>query len=265
MGEPPIVLRDKIYQSKFTETAGTYRGTYGDADAVIKLRKDLMGREVRVLRSLDDPRFPKVLAYDEVEDGYRLVLELLPGIRIAEYIGADAEIKSRRMDETESTEILRQLSLGMIALRDTGYYYRDLNMNHILIDRSDGVRVSLIDHEADVHIGPNGKAAVESRMGTWESMSPEEFEVGNEMTEASVTYGLGTLLYQLTHGEAAFRVAVDPPEGMTSRELSQSYHAEPIAAEKVEHMREILIKALDPDPAKRFATIEEFMAALPGA
>lgn len=261
-----LQVDDKVYESKFNDHAATYKATFHGKPVFVKRRLDPMDREAAVLRVIDDARIPKVIAYGTDAGMYQLVLQAVPGITMADYLEVQPDLRSRTIDDRESRAIICELAHGLIALRDAGYYYRDMNMKHILIANDGGdPHVSLIDHEADVAIGANGRAHVETRMGTWETMSPEEFDVGNEMTEASSVYALGAVLYQLTHGEAAFRVAVDPPEGKTSRDLSHDYHSAPIPSGRLLYMKETLGRALDPDPSKRYQTIEEFMGSLSGA
>lgn len=258
MDYPRVHLGEKLYQSPFQETSSVFNAEVGHEDVVVKRRTGSMERELHILQSLDHPLFPRVEAYFQQDDMYNLVLEKKPGTPLDRLINLNRDWQSDALGVPEGINIIRELALGLIALRNFGYYYRDFNLGHILV--GDQV-TALVDHEADVHIEIGGSAGIDSHIGTWETMAPEEFTVGGKMTEASTTYSLAVILHQLTHGHSLFHLP--HIEGKTvdeMRELSREYHNITLDPENFTHHQHAFEQALQADPSRRYQTLESFLS-----
>jgi serine/threonine protein kinase len=258
MDRSRIQLGEKLYQSPFKESSSVYIATIDHEDFVVKRRTESMEHERRILQSLDYPFFPQVKSYFQQDDIYNLVLEKKPGIPLSQMINLTTDWKSEKISIPEGIKIIRELALGLIALRNSGYYYRDFNLAHILIDDR---AIVIVDHEADVNIDANGGAIVDSYTGTWETMAPEEFIVGGKMTQATTTYSLAIILHQLTHGSSLFRLP--HVEGATvdaMREMSKESHYTTPDVENFTHHQHLFMKALQADPLRRHQTLEEFLS-----
>ncbi len=255
-----MVLGEKLYQSPYCDTSSVFDAHLNSENVIIKRRSTSMQREKEVLESLNSNYFPRLKGSVEHDAIHYLALEKRPGIPLGKYIDLDENWLSRKLTIDESVGIIQHLALGLIALRDCGYYYRDFNLNHILITDEN---VSLVDHEADVKIGIDRTALVDVETGTWETMAPEEFDIGSKMLESATTYSLAVILYQLTHGSNLYRLK--PMEDRTNdekRELSRILHLKPPLPENFEHLRPFFTHALNPNPKDRVQNIEEFIANL---
>ena len=109
-----------------------------------------------------------------------------------------------------------------------------------------------------------GKAAtqVAARMGTPAYMSPEQIRGAQEVTVRSDIFSLGATLYEMSTGRMAF-------DGDTDFAIMEKIvHARYLAPEDLgtgdPTISAAIRKALDPDPERRFASCEEFAAALTG-
>lgn len=252
-----IRFGEQIYQSPFTETSNVFDAKIGDEAVVVKRRSTAMGREVEVLRSLDHSHFPHVKTYFEHESSFYLAIDKMPGTALSKLIDLKENWSSDVLDIPESIGIVRRLALGLVALRNAGYYYRDFNLGHILLDDA---QISLVDHEADVKIADDKSAIVDLETGTWETMAPEEFTVGSKMYESTTTYTLAVILYQLTHGQNPFHLEHIENKTMDEmRELSRRLHLEVPQPEKFTHLKRFFARALQPNPEDRFQDLEDFI------
>lgn len=258
MDRPRLHLGENLYQSPFKQTSGVFEAEVDHENVVVKRRAEPMEREFHILQSLDHPLFPHVKAYFQQDDTYNLVLEKKPGTPLNQMINLDRNWRSEILRVPESINIVRELALGLVALRNFGYYYRDFNLGHIHV----GDRVTaLVDHEADVQIEADGSGIIDSHTGTWETMAPEEFMVGDRMTEAATTYSLAVILHQLTHGCNLFHLS--HIEGKTvdeMREMSKEYHTKTPGAENFTHHQYLFKRALQAEPSRRYQTLEEFLS-----
>lgn len=217
-----LQLGEKLYQSPFKQLSSVYAATSEHEDLVVKRRAEPMDRERHILQSLNHPLFPRVSSYFQQDDMYHLVLEKKPGMPLSQMIDLTLDWTSEKISIPEGIKIVRELTLGLIALRNSGYYYRDFNLNHVLVDNE---VTAIVDHEADVRIEVDGNAIVDTYTGTWETMAPEEFVVGSRMNQASTVYSLAVILHQLTHGTNLFRLPhIEDKTIDEMREMSQKRH-----------------------------------------
>lgn len=251
-------LGEKLYQSPFRETSNVFDAQVDDESVIVKRRTGIMERELHILESLDHPLFPRVKAYFQQDDTYNLVLEKKRGVPLNQWIHLDGNWQSDILSVQEGVRMIRELALGLIALRNSDYYYRDFNLGHILVDDS---VTALVDHEADVRIEADGSARVDSYIGTWETMAPEEFIPGDKMVEASTTYSLAVILHQLTHGRSLFHIPYI--EGKTAdemREMSRESHSRTPSPDNFTHHPHLFARALQADSSRRYQTLEEFLS-----
>jgi serine/threonine protein kinase len=259
------VLRvdEQIYQSWFKgEGSGTYSGSYGDQPVIIKVGDERMAYEAEVLKAVPAESIPEYIMLREKTAGsFQLAMSRLAGVPLPEITKLESDWTSQVQPIEQAKRITLGLTAAFLALKEAGYLYRDLNLAHVLVAESS---VGLCDHEADVRLEDGGCAIVDTRIGTWETMAPEEFEVGESMTEASSTYTLGVVMMQLVSGNSPFYVPnPDDLELDVLRESSRETHLILPRIDTNHHsLDDLLNKSLDPSPAKRFQTLSDFYEAL---
>jgi serine/threonine protein kinase len=238
--------------------AGTYAGQF----AIFK-RGDSnhLRREEAILRTAHFEGIPSVLDY--IEDGEHdfLVMERLAGTHLSKYIGLDSSWHSRELEIEEALCIVDGLALCFDALHKVGYLYRDLNLDHVIVNET---KVGLVDHEWCVLADKAGWGRVDSRAGTWETMAHEEFRVGNRITRASNTYTLGVVLLQLTTRINPFFIsAAEAPNVEIGRINTRSLHERlPDIQTTNIALDSMLNVALQPTPNRRYQSVTEFREAL---
>jgi len=243
--------------------AGTYLGEKSGEPLIVKQgKKESLEKEREVLSSINYPGIPKVIGYleNEIHIGglTRLSIEKMKGKNFAEYANLDGKWKSRPLDSKIAASITVGLTRCFEAVSDGGYLYRDLNPAHIMIH---GTSVGLIDLEASARKDEDGKARMTDPRGTWETMSPEEFEMGGTITEASNVYSLGCMLYQMVAGNNPFSGHTGPTADEAFAQ-AKALHEKKYPAPIEGPLGEVITKALHPDPNKRYATLQAFRRAV---
>jgi beta-lactam-binding protein with PASTA domain/predicted Ser/Thr protein kinase len=138
-----------------------------------------------------------------------------------------------------------------------GVIHRDLKPHNVLLDEDGRVRVTDF---GIARAGASDMTLTGSIMGTAQYLSPEQAQ-GHPVGETSDLYSVGVILYELLAGVVPFegetavaiafkQVAAEP------RPPSELNPAVPIALDA------IVLRALAKDPARRYQSADEFLAAL---
>jgi serine/threonine-protein kinase len=144
-------------------------------------------------------------------------------------------------------ELLRDLR----ELHAAGLVHGDVAPQNILVD---GEAVHLIDYG-------NAVAPGHSTPGTWEFMPPEQFH-GRPVDERSDVYEAAGVLVASITGRSPFRIDY----GRYYESLRDAHEAG--RADFADHeipnaaLRDVIHRALDPDPARRYPTAQSLIDAL---
>jgi eukaryotic-like serine/threonine-protein kinase len=159
-----------------------------------------------------------------------------------------------------AVDVVLQILRAARYAHQRGIVHRDLKPHNVLIDE-DG-RVKVTDFGI-ARAGASDMTETGSIMGTAQYLSPEQAQ-GRPVDARSDLYSIGIVLYELLTGrvpfdaESAVSVAMmqvsEPPQ--PPRELDPTI---PPALEGV------VLRALEKDPARRFADADEFIEALHAA
>ena len=144
------------------------------------------------------------------------------------------------------------IAAGVAYLHDHGIVHRDLKPGNIFCD--EGV-VKVGDYGLSKFISCSRRSGHTESIGTVHYMAPEVAH-GRYGKELDI-YALGAILYELLTGRVPF-------EGESVGEvLMKHLTAQPDVSKLAEPYRSVVARALEKDPARRFATVGEMAAALP--
>jgi hypothetical protein len=176
-------------------------------------------------------------------------MEYVAGRTLLEVVRADGAL-----DPREAGRIGADLCRALAAVHGAGLVHRDLKAGNVMRDGSG--RVVLMDFGAGALLGDAGAAAV----GTPLYMAPEVL-AGAPPTPRSDLYALGVLLYHLVTG-------AHPVEAGTLEGIREAHRRGGRVALRdrrpglPDGFVRVVERALDPRPARRFATAQEMEAAL---
>src|SRR5580658_593456 len=186
-----------------------------------------------------------------------LSMELLRGRTLAEDCAARG-----RWGSKEALPLARQIAAGIDAAHASGVVHRDLKPSNVmLVDEPSGTRVVITDFglARSQSGGQSAPTVSQGIAGTLRYMAPEQLE--GRADERSDLYTFCLLLFELVTGEQPFMGATDMSMALSRLKTPPRDPAE-LAPGLPLSWRNTLLRGLDRDPARRFASGREIVAGL---
>ncbi len=234
--------------------------------------------ERAALEATDHPHVARVLDAGQTSEGWPfLVMNFVDGEPITSFC------RRRGLPFADRVRLLMQVGDAVQHVHQRGVIHRDLKPANVLVAQENGRSVpQVVDFGIAKAVG--GAFAFQSPptlglpIGTPAYMAPEQTRQGSVDTRADV-YGLGAILYELVAGRPPLEISPDPLQGLEQvREeipapcsrarraalASGERNSTPAAvARGFEHDLDlILAKALEKDPAHRYASVDRFVEDL---
>ncbi|MEO8383201.1 MAG: protein kinase [Acidobacteriota bacterium] len=221
-------------------------------------------REIQLARRVTHPNVCRI--YDVARDAERKLsfvsMELLHGRTLSARLR-----EGGRMSIAEALPIARQMAAGLDAAHAASIVHRDFkSANVMLVPAGNTTRAVVTDFGLAHETGADGDRQASrltdtgTLIGTPDYMAPEQLEDG-PLTPATDVYALGIVLFEMMTGRLPF-------EGNTPLSLALSRLQTPApsprrwAPDLDGRWEAVILRCLERDPAKRYATAGEVAAAL---
>jgi serine/threonine-protein kinase len=137
-----------------------------------------------------------------------------------------------------------------------GVVHRDLKPENVMVDPED--RIKLIDFGIAGSVGMRRLtfAKLTRAMGTPDYISPEQVKSKRGDARSDV-YALGVMLYEMLTGEVPFH-GPNPLAVINDRLLNHPTPPRELDPTICPHLQEIIYRALERNPANRYASAREF-------
>jgi serine/threonine-protein kinase len=221
--------------------------------------------EAVLMRKLDHPNALRVHDIDETEDGRPfIVMEYVEGRDLASLLGDGP------MEPVRAARIVMQACAALGAAHRLGIIHRDIKPTNIMVSRAaDGSEHAKVFDFGIAKVkegGPLGGASLTQTgmiVGTPVYMSPEQAQGlrGEKLDGRTDLYSLGIVLYEMLTGSVPF-TGETPMQLLFAHVQNAPPDPRTIRAELPAALAEIVLRALEKDPAKRFASGEETRDAL---
>jgi serine/threonine-protein kinase len=217
--------------------------------------KERFRREIQLLASLNHPNIARLHNAFYFEDQLVMVMELVEG----------EDLRSRSRSARIAMPMLMDLATQVLAALDyahaRGVVHRDIKPANIMVSFAGLVKV--LDFGIAITQGSANLTLAGSLIGSPMHMSPEQIR-GEKATQQSDIYSFGVTLYELIAGRP-------PVNGATTYELMMAHlnrTPTPLSELRPEipaRLSDVIARALEKEPAKRFSTAAEFLGALRSA
>lgn len=209
--------------------------------------------EAKLLAGMVHPNILQATDFFEHNGGFWLVMEYYNGAALDRMIEHNGPFPQQ-----VALHYAVRLLQGLRFAHDKGVIHRGLTTSIILLDRNGGLKISdfgvaLLKYGEDLQeVGQGGEAAF---------MSPEQILNPFTVTPQSDIYAVGLILYNMLAGRLPFseESAVDT---LMNQFDSTIPDIRTFAPETHEELAAIVHKALEKDPAGRYQSCVEFLAAL---
>ncbi len=212
-------------------------------------------REASSAAGLSHPNIVGIFDRGEWDGTYYIAMEYVPGRSLKELVREQGPL-----DPVVAIDIVTQILQAARFAHARGVIHRDLKPHNVILDEEGRARVTDF---GIAQAGASDMTMTGSIMGTAQYLSPEQAQ-GHAVSAASDLYAVGVILYELLTGAVPFdgdtavaiafkQVSAQPPAPSTTNP------ATPVVLD------EIVLRALAKDPAVRYASAEEFIAALSAA
>jgi hypothetical protein len=203
--------------------------------------------EARAMARLNHPNIVRIYSLGPAEEPPHFVMEYLEG--------APLTTAAANLTLEQRADLMRKVALAVHFLHEHGIVHRDLKPANILVSLD--LEPKLLDFGLALDLGvPDRLSRIGEIAGTPEYLSPEQAAGTQALDARSDVFSLGALLYQVLTGEAPFR-GEDVPQL-----LKKIRDEEPVLPRRrvssiPRDLQNICLKALEKDPADRYASARE--------
>lgn len=211
---------------------------------------DRFKREEEIGKKLDHPGVMKVYADDDRSRIY-MVMEWVDGRLLRQIL-----IQQKKLPIERAVRITLGICEALEYIHSKGVVHRDLKPENIMVDTEDHVK--LIDFGI---AGSEGMrrltfARLTQAMGTPDYISPEQVKSKRGDARSDI-YAVGVMLYEMLTGEVPFH-GPNAFAIMNDRLLNNPVPPRELNPEISPELQEIIYRALERNPANRYASTREF-------
>ncbi|MEI8374192.1 MAG: serine/threonine-protein kinase [Planctomycetota bacterium] len=222
-------------------------------EVALKLIRRNLDTELRGMRQCLNLKHPNLLSLHDIRQDDSgdtwVVMEYMSG----ECLETELADHPQGLPLQDALVWFHGIAAGVAYLHDHGIVHRDLKPGNIFCD--EGV-VKVGDYGLSKFISCSRRSGHTESIGTIHYMAPEVAH-GRYGKELDI-YALGAILYELLTGHVPF-------DGESVGEvLMKHLTAQPDVSKIAEPYRSVVARALEKDPARRFATVGEMATAVGG-
>ncbi len=209
--------------------------------------------ESKTVAMLSHPNCTSIYDVSVRENIKYIVMEFVEGITLKNYM-QHREVLNLREIISYTTQILRALDHA----HKKGIVHRDIKPQNIMLLKNGVIKVM----DFGIAKRPNAETVTvtDKAIGTVYYISPEQV-TGGEIDGRSDIYSLGVMMYEMATGQLPF--TGDTPVSIALRQVND----EPTAPREInphipQGLEQIILKAMEKDPAERYQSAEEMLGQL---
>ncbi len=207
--------------------------------------------EAQAAAGLTHPNIVNVFDVGDDEGVYYIVMELIEGITLKEYIS-----KKGKLSIKEATSIAIQVSMGLEAAHSHGIVHRDVKPQNIIISTDGKVKVT----DFGIARAASSNTISSNVMGSVHYSSPEQVR-GGYSDEKSDIYSLGITLYEMVTGRVPFDG--DTTVAIAIKHLQEEMVPPSIYTEDLPYsLEQIILKCTQKSVGRRYDRMENVIADL---
>jgi serine/threonine protein kinase len=225
------------------------------ADARVRER---FSTEARTLATLSHPHIVPIYDYVEREGLCLIVMEELPGGTVWD------RFTTTGLTPPTACAVVLACCAALQHAHDKGVLHLDVKPDNLMFARDEAIKVTDFGISR-VLSGDQTLGTLDGQvLGTPAYMSPEQAK-GAELTPASDVYSAGIMLYELLSGELPWTGAESATDLLLKRLREYPRELTSVAPQVPRGLAEVVMKAIEREPDKRYQRAEDFGIAIASA
>ena len=219
-------------------------------------------REARAIAKLNHPNIVGVYDFDTFgDDTYYLVMEYISGGTLKDRL-QELAARGDHLPVEDAVRITSEITSALAYAHKRGMIHRDIKPANIML--TDTGKAVLTDFGIVKLVGGAHASvaftATGALIGTPAYMSPEQ-ALGKPGDERADIYSLGVMLFQMVTGKLPFDA--DTPLAVVMKHVNEAVPL-PVSfnPDVPFRLQEVILKALEKEPDRRYQSAEEMVAAL---
>ena len=205
---------------------------------------DRLEQEAQTMAKLQHPNVVTVHQFEKLDDGgAAIVMEHVAGGTLRDLI----EVNPNGIAVEEVRRLIREIAGALSVAHASGVVHRDMKPENVLIDENSVARVTDFGLAVSVDRLSPRLTLTGTTVGTVDYLAPERMKEDGPPDTRCDVYALGVIFYELLIGKSP-RGSFDTPRKIRP-EIPLS-------------LSDAAMKSLRPEPEERFASMDEFLAAL---
>jgi serine/threonine-protein kinase len=209
-------------------------------------------REARAAAGLSHPNIVAVFDSGSDEGTHYIVTELVEGETLADRLRRDGP-----MPQAEAVAVAVDIARALAAAHERGLIHRDIKPGNVML--LPDARVKVVDFGIARAAGSDTLTHTGVVLGSTAYLSPEQAS-GQPVDERADLYALGCVLYEMLTGRVPF--SADTPIATMYRHVNEDPPPPSTFAPIPSELEDIVMRALEKDPKRRFASASELEATL---
>jgi serine/threonine-protein kinase len=209
-------------------------------------------REARAAAGLSHPNIVAVFDSGSDDGTHYIVTELVEGETLADRLRRDGP-----MPQAEAVAVAVDIARALAAAHERGLIHRDIKPGNVML--LPDARVKVVDFGIARAAGSDTLTNTGVVLGSTAYLSPEQAS-GQPVDERADLYALGCVLYEMLTGRVPF--SADTPIATMYRHVNEDPPPPSTFAPVPSELEDIVMRALEKEPKRRFASASELEAAL---
>ena len=210
-------------------------------------------QEAQAVSAIDHANVCTIYDINEVDDGrLYLVMALYEGETLKQRIARGP------LPVAEAVDLGRQVGEGLAAAHAAGIVHRDIKPANVIVTTDGSAKI--LDFGIAKLTGVTGLTETGITLGTVSYMSPEQVN-GEHADQQSDVWALGAVFYEMVTGQPPFR-GDHPAVVIHAITGSAPTPVRTLCPEATPAVAAVVTNALEKSRARRYATVQDFLAAL---